>query len=269
MALDPVTQPQKMIVLNNHSEKLVGLLHDTGSKEVVVLCHGFQSTKEQLAMVNISAALEKEGITAFRFDFAGNGGSEGAFSYGNYMREVEDLNAVVRHFNGQQRIVSAIVGHSKGGDIVLLYASKYHDVRTVVNLSGRYDLRKGIQERLGKDFMERIKRDGYMDAKCKKTGKVMYCVTEESLMDRWNTNMHEACLKIDKDCRVLTVHGSSDKIIRVEDAHEFSTIIPNHKLHLIKGANHGYSEHQAELARVVVDFIKACLQEDKGPLPNQ
>ena len=26
-------------------------------------------------------------------------------------------------------------------------------------------------------------------------------VTEESLLDRMSTNMHESCLKIDKDCR--------------------------------------------------------------------
>ena len=40
-----VTQPQKTIILNGHGEKLVGLLHDTGSREVVVLCHGFRSSK--------------------------------------------------------------------------------------------------------------------------------------------------------------------------------------------------------------------------------
>lgn len=52
----------------------------------------------------------------------------------------------------------------------MLYASKYHDMRTVVNLSGRYDLKKGIAERLGEDFMERIKKDGYIDVECQKTG---------------------------------------------------------------------------------------------------
>ena len=57
-----------------------------------------------------------------------------------------------------------------GGGIVLLYASKYPDVRTVVNISGRYDLKTGVAERLGEDFMERVKQDGFVDVKCKKTG---------------------------------------------------------------------------------------------------
>ncbi|KAG7559997.1 hypothetical protein ISN45_Aa05g015610 [Arabidopsis thaliana x Arabidopsis arenosa] len=93
-----------------------------------------------------------------------------------------------------------VMGPSRtsGGDVVLLYASKYHDIPNVINLSGRYDLKKGIGERLGDDFLERIKDQGYIDVKDGDSG---YRVTEESLMDRLNTDMHEACLKIDKECR--------------------------------------------------------------------
>lgn len=259
-----MAQPQKIVTLNDHGEKLVGLVHDTGSKEVVILCHGFTASKEDIIMVNISVGLEKEGTSAFRFDFSGNGESDGEFSFGNYTKEVEDLHAVVEHFKGANRIVSAIVGHSKGGDIVLLYASKYHDVPIVVSISGRYDLKRGIEEKLGKDFMDRIMKEGYIDIVVSKiSGNVVYRATKEGLMDRWNTNVHEACLKIDKECRVLTVHGSDDEVIPVEDAHEIGKIIANHKLHIIETANHCYTEHQAELVPVVVDFIKASLQQNK------
>lgn len=248
---------QKITIPNNFGEKLVGVLHETGSVEIVILCHGFRSTKEQDVMVNVAVALEKEGITAFRFDFAGNGESEGSFQYGNYWREAEDLRAVIQHFNGASRVTSAILGHSKGGNVVLLYASKYHDIHTVVNVSGRYNLEKGIEERLGKDFIERTKKEGYLDVKNKK-GEVLFRVTEESLMDRLNTKMHDACVQIDKNCRVLTVHGSADEIIPVEDALEFAKIIPNHKLHIIEEANHVYTKHQAELISVVLPFIKGA-----------
>lgn len=49
--------------------------------------------------------------------------------------------------------------------MVLLYASKYHDVKTVFNLSGRYDMKAGIEERLGKDFMERLRKEGFIEVK--------------------------------------------------------------------------------------------------------
>ncbi|KAL1164685.1 hypothetical protein E1A91_A06G079200v1 [Gossypium mustelinum] len=188
--------------------------------------------------------------------------SEGSFQYGNYYREADDLHAVIQHFSGESRVVSAILGHSKGGNVVLLYASKYQDLRIVVNVSGRYDLKRGIAERLGEDFIEIIKKDGHIDVK-NKTGGIEYRVTEEALMDRLRTDMHEACLKIDKECRVLTVHGSADEIISVEDALEFAKVIPNHQLHIIEGANHGYTSHQTELASTVVKFIASALEQDK------
>lgn len=47
--------------------------------------------------------------------------------------------------------------------MVLLYASKYRDIRNVINLSGRYDLNTGIRERLGGEFLERIKQQGFID----------------------------------------------------------------------------------------------------------
>ncbi|KAL0337280.1 UNVERIFIED_CONTAM: hypothetical protein Scaly_2003100 [Sesamum calycinum] len=195
---------QKITIQNKRGEKLVGILHETGSANLVVLCHGFRSSKDDNIMVNLAAALETEGISVFRFDFSGNGESEGSFQFGNYISETEDLRSVVEYFRGINRLTVAVLGHSKG-------------------------------------------EGGYQ-------------VTEESMMERLNTNMHEACLSIDKRCRVLTVHGTADEVIPVEDAREFAKIIPNHKLQIVEGANHGYSSHQDELASAILPFVKACMQ---------
>lgn len=255
-------QQRRVVIENNHGEKLSGILHETGSKQLVIVCHGFQSSKERIPMVNLAAVLEKEGISAFRFDFAGNGESEGSFQYGNYRREAEDLRAVVQHFRRENRVISAVIGHSKGGNVVLLYASKYNDVHTVVNISGRFNLEKGMEGRLGKDFLLRLKQHGYIDVFNRK-GKYEYRVTEESLKDRLTTDIHAVCLLIQQECRVLTVHGSMDKIVPAEDALEFAKFIPNHKLHIIKGANHEYTSHQGELTSVVLDFLRENFDAEK------
>ncbi|CAE5958846.1 unnamed protein product [Arabidopsis arenosa] len=250
------TTQQKIVIPNSNNEKLVGLLHETGSTEIVVLCHGFRSTKNDLVMKNVAAAIEKEGISAFRFDFSGNGESEGSFYFGNYNYEADDLHSVIRYFTNMNRVVPIIIGHSKGGDVVLVYASKYHDIHNVINLSGRYDLKEGIGQRLGEDFLERIKQQGFIDIK---EGNSGFRVTEKSLMERLNTDMHEACLKIDKECRVLTVHGSADEVIPLEDAKEFAKIIPNHKLEIVEGADHCYTKHQSQLVTTVMEFIKTVI----------
>lgn len=40
--------------------------------------------------------------------------SEGSFQYGNYRREADDLRAVIQHFCMEKRVITAIIGHSKG-----------------------------------------------------------------------------------------------------------------------------------------------------------
>lgn len=216
---NPSIQQQKIIIPNKYGNKLVGILHEAGTKEIVILCHGLRASKEDNIMTQLAAALENAGISSFRFDFTGNGESEGSFEFGNYWREVDDIHSVAQHFHEANRRVMAIIGHSKGANVVLLYASKYHDVKTVANLSGRYDLKAGIEDRLGNNFLERIRKEGFIELKTK-SGSVEYRITEESLKDRLSIDMHEACLQIDKECRhdrFLTVHGDADTIIPVGD----------------------------------------------------
>ncbi|KAI3692573.1 hypothetical protein L6452_32390 [Arctium lappa] len=252
---------QRVVIQNNHKENLVGILHETGSEEVVILCHGYRSCKDRIPMVNLAAALGNEGISAFRFDFAGNGDSEGSFQYGNYYREVDDLRAVMQYFEHEKRSVAAIIGHSKGGNVVLLYASRFNDVHTVVNISGRFNLSRGIEGRLGKDYLHRIKQYGFIDVANRK-GNIEYRVTEESLMDRLTTNTSAACQLIPQNCRVLTIHGSADKIVGMEDGMEFAKHILNHQLHIIDGADHEYTSHQNDLASIVLHFVKAGSNRD-------
>ncbi|MCL7025310.1 hypothetical protein MKW94_019599 [Papaver nudicaule] len=256
-----VIEQQRIVIRNKYGENLVGILHETGSKEVIILCHGFTSNKECPINLNVADALTKEGISAFRFDFSGNGESEGAFEFGNYNKEADDLHSIVQYFSGMKRVTGGILGHSKGGDTVLVYASKYHDVPIVINVSGRYHMEKGIEERLGKDFIDRIKENGFIDV-MDGEGNIWYRVTEESLLERLATDMSALCLSISKDCSVFTVHGSEDECIPVEDAFEFAKSIHNHKLHIVEGADHCYNDHQSELVEVVVNFIKESLEVD-------
>ncbi|XP_031739602.1 uncharacterized protein LOC101208876 isoform X4 [Cucumis sativus] len=200
-------------------------------------------------------------------DFGPRRESEGSFQYGNYRRETGDLRSVVQYFHGKEHTVIAIIGHSKGGNVVLLYASKYRDIHTVVNISGRFNLDRGIEGRLGRDFLQRIKQKGYIDVKNRR-GKFEYRVTEESLMDRLTTEVRAGCLTIQGDCRVLTVHGSMDRIVPAVDAFEFSKSIANHELCIMEGADHDYTSHQDELGLVVVNFVKTNLHlhKDKSKL---
>lgn len=66
----------------------------------------------------------------------------------------------------------------------------------------------------------------------------------------------------------MTVHGSMDKMVPVEDAYEFNKIIPNHKLYIVEGADHEFTSYQNELASIVLGFIKKSFHRDKF-MPKQ
>ncbi|CAI9105794.1 OLC1v1004807C1 [Oldenlandia corymbosa var. corymbosa] len=178
----------------------------------------------------------------------GNGQSYGEFDPHNYWGEVEDLLAVIQYFTTIGRKVTAIIGHSKGANVVLLYASKYHDVRMVINVSARFNLKEGMEERWGKNFMEALERDGYIDVPRKKKDKVEvdYRVTLQSVQDGLAINMEKSCSKIERNYKVLIVHGSEDKIVPLQDALRFEETVRNHVTHIIEGASHCYNHHKDE-----------------------
>lgn len=48
---------------------------------------------------------------------------------------------------------------------MLLYASRDNDIQIIVNIAGRFNLERGIEGRLGKDFLEKIEQNGFIDVK--------------------------------------------------------------------------------------------------------
>lgn len=246
---------QKLSIPNERGEKLVGILDDTLSPHVIVLCHGFRSSKEDAVLINLTSTFLTLGLSTFRFDFSGSGESEGHFHYGSYWKDAEDLRCVVTYLRGQGRKVEILVGHSKGGNAVLLYASKYKDVDTVVNISGRFHLKRGIRKRLGEDYLQVIGKHGYVDVK-DRYGNFEYRVTKECLKERLSTNMETALGCIPSSCRVLTVHGSKDETVSCEEAKDFERLISNHMLCIMDDADHYYRQHQRALAFIVAKFVK-------------
>ena len=50
---------------------------------------------------------------------------------------------------------------------VVLCASLHHDIKTVVNVSGRCKMDRAIEERLGEDYLQRAKKDEFVNIKSK------------------------------------------------------------------------------------------------------
>mmetsp|Transcript_13786 Transcript_13786/g.36996 ORF Transcript_13786/g.36996 Transcript_13786/m.36996 type:complete len:351 (+) Transcript_13786:237-1289(+) len=257
---------------NARGERLAGVVREAPgdeSRDVVVVCHGFRSSKEGRVVLAVARALT--GKASLRFDFSGNGESEGEFMYGNYAAERADLCAAVEFVRKKLgREVCAVVGHSKGGNAVLLYgalrakqsAAASVPPLAVVNVCGRIDMTRGINERLGgSDTVDRLRR-GELSSLSIDDGRFgSYLVTRASLEERLALDMRDELSHIARNgaaagLRVLTVHGSDDQVVPVSDAYTVHDELGDglHTLKVVKGADHRFTSPD-DLAALVTETL--------------
>mmetsp|Transcript_11935 Transcript_11935/g.21621 ORF Transcript_11935/g.21621 Transcript_11935/m.21621 type:complete len:344 (-) Transcript_11935:871-1902(-) len=261
---EEVIQESKLSIANRRGEKLSALFCDRSDKKspndnVVVLCHGFRSRKENRVNTALVCAFEESKLSSMRFDFHGNGESEGEFQYGNYFSETEDLRCIVEYVrNVLNKNVYALIGHSKGGNAVLLYAAEYDDVPKVINISGRADLSRGFIERYGEERLEELKEMKEITIPDESRDD-SYKITLESYKERLSTDMKTEMLRI-RSTQLLTIHGGKDETVPVEDAYAFQQMIDSklHSLSILPDADHRFSDPRDlnQLVLACLDFLR-------------
>ena len=67
---------KRVSFVNTAGDALVGTFTDRNSPEVVLLCHGYASTKDSPLMQLLAKELASKDLSSLRFDFSGNGEEE-------------------------------------------------------------------------------------------------------------------------------------------------------------------------------------------------
>jgi len=225
-------------------DTLVGIVQGCGDTlDTVVLCHGLGNDKESFVVKQLSKRLGRR-FRTLRFDFRGNGASSGSFAFGGYDEQALDIEAAVKFLESEGLRVIGVLGHSMGGDSALMFGalSPLARDKRLVNVSGRFQMDRGLREKFS---------DAQWSALCAGESiewplKDRSCkVTMNDVDKRRRTDMKGVVEKIAErgDVFVLTVHGSEDDVIPVEDAHEIHKILSStgrHELVILEGANHFY-----------------------------
>jgi pimeloyl-ACP methyl ester carboxylesterase len=94
---------------------------ETKDAPVVVMCHGYSSSKDKFSTKGLAQKLITKGLSVFRYDFTGCGESEGSLDDSTLLRGLDDLESAVK-FLGREKF--ALYGSSFGGYVALLYAAK-------------------------------------------------------------------------------------------------------------------------------------------------
>jgi pimeloyl-ACP methyl ester carboxylesterase len=117
-----------------------------GSRELVVIGHGVTGNKDREWALTLSQALAEAGLASLRFSFSGNGESEGDFRDSCPTKEAEDLGAILDAAEGWR---VTFVGHSMGGAVGVLRASRDPRIERLVSLAGMVDTEDFARRKFG------------------------------------------------------------------------------------------------------------------------
>lgn len=226
-------------ILNSRKEKLDYAFHgNPGDKNLIVLIgHGVTGDKDRPWAVALSEALANAGINALRFSFSGNGDSDGEFKESTITKEVDDLVAVIDAVQeaGFSRI--AYAGHSMGGAVGVICATKDSRIDFLVSLAGMVHTAKFTKV----EFGDQTPDQGFMwdEQDCPLSSAYVNDLTDI-----------DSVLTLGSQIQIpwLLVHGTEDDVVPIEESREIYGQAPdsgstsNRKLVELAGSNHVFAD---------------------------
>ena len=203
---------KKIFIINKQGYKIYGILHLAKNKNLIIICNGYDSTKDFLSIRLLAEGLNKKGFNVFRFDFTGTGESEGPKNV-FLKQQVDDLDSVINYFKTSKKII--LLGGSLGAlsaSIVSIMNSNISGLVTVNGFFGTSKLGKQVRKTY---FLYRfftfIKRDHRLDYRF------------------FKNNFLPEKIKIP----VLVIYTKNDNIVAPEQSIEFFSKLKtqNKKLH--------------------------------------
>lgn len=213
---------------------------------VVLLCHGFLSSKESATNRALSQRLPVAGIATLRFDFFGHGESRGAFQELTLTHCLRQTHAALSWLKTEGYLRIGLIGGSFGGLVALHVAAQCKGLSAVGLKCPVFDYPPLWRERLGEVGVRQWQEEGLIS------------FVGTSGKSRLGYGFYESLLRYDSaqaaasiQAPTLIVHGDADEHVPVVQSQNLFAQIQSEKERVIlSGANHDFSEplHFAQMA---------------------
>lgn len=245
---------------NYQGEKLTGTLHlpDRPSGRGVVFGHCFTCSRHTGIIRQICTELEGEGFMALRFDFSGNGQSQGRFDESTYSKQIQEMKIATAFIAEKGALRIGLAGHSMGAVIAILTAARMNTIQAVCALAGRLS---GLN---ATHFLSQSQRKELYD-----TGRISFSSRGRSLKlstgffaDAGQYNLPETIANLKSP--LLIVHGDHDEIVPVQEAYLAQKLNrENTTTAIFPGADHmfGPKESRRQVSDSVVKWFKKHISE--------
>jgi pimeloyl-ACP methyl ester carboxylesterase len=249
---------QPIYFYNQQGEKLAGTLHLPDGPFVcgVVFGHCFTCSRHTRIIRQTCNELSENDILALRFDFSGNGQSQGEFAESTYSKQINEMQiaAGVIADKGAQWV--GLAGHSMGAVIAVLTAARTKVVQAVCVLAGRISGMNATQF-FSKKQLKELEDNGCVSFNSR--GRSLQLSTK-FFNDAQQFDLPETVKSLQTP--LMIVHGDADEIIPVKDAFLAKTLNPeNTELIVIPGADHMFSDqmHRTQISKLVVKWFEEHL----------
>ena len=121
----------------------------------VVLCHGFLSSKNSTTNKTLTRMLNEAGLATFRFDFFGQGESEGPFEDITVSLAIGQVHAAVALVRSEGYETIGLVGSSFGGLVAILTAAQRQDIACLALKCPVVDFAEELRLEFGPDELAR------------------------------------------------------------------------------------------------------------------
>ena len=124
---------------NPMGETLAGTLHQPAQVPVgaVIAGHCFTCSRHTGVLRRICSDLCDAGFMALRFDFSGNGQSQGQFEQSTWSKQILEMESAVALMQEKGARWIGLAGHSLGAAIALLVARRMKVVSALCRVAGR------------------------------------------------------------------------------------------------------------------------------------
>jgi len=248
-------------------------LENGTKKPIILFCHGYKGFKDWGAWNLMAEKFANSGFFFIKFNFSYNGGTLEepidfpdleAFGYNNYTKELEDLEAVIDWVLLNETIKKEadtdninLLGHSRGGGIVLIKAEEDNRIKKVISLAGVSDYKVRFPQGIA---LNNWKKDGVYFVENGRTKQQMphyfqfftdFIENEERL----TINRAVKNLKIPH----LIIHGNGDTSVSVKEAKQLHKWNPKSKLEIIEGANHVFGVSHPWTSNKIPDSLQKAI----------
>jgi putative redox protein len=253
---------QKQIRFANHRrEKLAGTLHVPveSSPYGIILGHCFTCSRHTSILQSICRELEDRRFMVLRFDFSGNGQSEGSFPDSTISKQIIEMNTAADFLMDKGISWIGLAGHSVGGTVALLAAPRIDAARAVCTLAATASLPDKAQFLADSERQQlEISKSVHFTSR----GRSLE-LTVDFFQDASQYTLADTLPSLSQP--LLIVHGDGDEIVPVEEAHRLRAFRPARtELAIVSGADHmfGQEPHRQQVTQKVARWFEGL--RDKG-----